>query len=45
MKEPKEYSGIMIPSKGEFTWNLKTGDFDWFQFELKDVEYNKSLTY
>lgn len=45
MKEPKEYSGIMIPSKGEFTWNLKTGDFDWFQFELKDVEYNKSPVY
>ena len=38
--EYKEFNGINIPSKGNVTWRLETGDFNWFNFELTDIEYN-----
>ena len=41
MSDHKEFSGIKIPSKGQVTWKLKTGDFNWFNFEVKAMEYNK----
>lgn len=40
MREYKEFEGIKIPTKGEITWKLETGDFNWFNFEVMDMEYN-----
>ncbi|MGI5912223.1 MAG: DUF6544 family protein [Syntrophomonadaceae bacterium] len=41
----KEFSGFKVPTTGEVTWKLKTGDFKWFQFELKEIEYNTPIAY
>ncbi|MFZ5642892.1 MAG: DUF6544 family protein [Bacillota bacterium] len=45
MREHKEFNGIRIPFKGEVVWKLKTGDFSWYQFEIKEIEYNNSAVY
>lgn len=39
-KEFKEFNGIRIPSKTDIIWYETTGDFNWFQLEVTDVEYN-----
>jgi len=44
-KDYKEFSGIRIPNKGEVLWKLKTGDFDWYHWEITEVEYNKPVVY
>lgn len=36
----KEFEGIRIPTKGDVTWKLDTGDFNWFNFEVTEIEYN-----
>lgn len=41
----KIFEGIMIPSRGEVTWKLKSGDFNWFNFEVTEIEYNIPLSY
>ena len=40
MKDYKEFNGIRIPAKGEIVWKLKTGDFNWYQVEVAEIEYN-----
>lgn len=45
MNEYKEFNGVMAPSKGEVIWKLKTGDFNWFQFEITEIEYNNPASY
>lgn len=45
MKEYKEFNGLKIPSQGNLTWKLKTGDFQWYHFEVKKMEYNKTARY
>jgi hypothetical protein len=40
-----EFHGIVIPVRGEVTWKLPEGDFNWFQFEVTEVEYNKPDVY
>lgn len=45
MREHKEFNGIRIPSAGEVIWKLETGDYDWYRFEIKDIEYNKPAGY
>lgn len=40
-REPRNFSGIIIPSKSDVTWKLKDGDFTWFKMEIKDIEYNQ----
>jgi hypothetical protein len=35
------FSGIRIPTEGSATWKLKTGDFNWFNWKITLVEYNK----
>lgn len=32
--------GIEMPVRGNATWKLKDGDFDYFQWEILDVEPN-----
>lgn len=41
----KEFEGIRVPTKGNVTWKLDTGDYNWFNFEITEVEYNKPLPY
>jgi len=45
LKDYKELEGIRIPTRGEAVWNLKTGDFSVYQFEITEIEYNKPLVY
>lgn len=45
MDEYKECNGVRIPVKGAVTWQLETGDFNWFQFEIAEIEYNKPGIY
>lgn len=45
MGDYKEFSGIKIPTKGQVTWKLKTGDFNWYNFQIKEMEYNKPELY
>nr|WP_207751316.1 DUF6544 family protein [Anaeromonas frigoriresistens] len=45
VREYKEFEGIKIPTKGEVNWKLDTGDFNWFNFEVTEVEYNKPISY
>jgi hypothetical protein len=45
VKDYKEFDGLRVPSKGEVTWKLETGDFNWYQFEVKEIEYNKPVVY
>lgn len=40
VREYKEFEGIWIPTKGDVTWKLDTGDFNWFNFEITEVKYN-----
>lgn len=41
VRDYKEFDGIRIPTKGDVAWKLNTGDFNWFNFEVTDIEYNK----
>lgn len=36
----KDFSGIKVPTKGEIIWKLADGDFNWYNFEVLNVEYN-----
>jgi hypothetical protein len=44
-KEFKEFNGIRIPSKSDVIWVEKSGDYNWFQCEITDIEYNKPDPY
>ncbi|OAA22101.1 DUF6544 family protein [Kosmotoga sp. DU53] len=41
----EEFDGIKIPTTGEVTWKLETGDFTWFKFEVTEVENNQPVVY
>jgi hypothetical protein len=45
LKEHKVFNGIKIPSAGEVIWRLETGDYNWYRFEINDIEYNKPAGY
>lgn len=45
VKELKVMDGIRIPTKGEITWELETGDFTWLEWEIADIEYNNPNLY
>ena len=40
LSQYREFSGIKIPTIGEVTWKLADGDFNWYNFELIEMEYN-----
>lgn len=42
MSEYQEFDGIKIPTEGEVTWKLEEGDFTWYRFRVKEIEYNKA---
>jgi len=39
-REYREINGLMIPVKGDVTWNLSGGDFTWLKIEVSDINYN-----
>jgi hypothetical protein len=41
----KEFDGLKIPSKGDAIWELETGDYNYYKFEITEVEYNKAVVY
>ena len=41
----KEINGIIIPTKIEGIWRLKSGDFSYAKFNLKNIEYGKPVKY
>jgi hypothetical protein len=40
-KEYKEISGIRIPSKSVVIWYEEEDNFEWFECEIKDIEFNQ----
>lgn len=40
MNDYRALDGIKIPTRGEVTWKLETGDFTWFRFEITEIDYN-----
>jgi len=42
VRDYKKFEGIKIPTKGNVTWKLDDGDFNWFNFVITEVEYNLS---
>jgi hypothetical protein len=45
MTEYNEFNGFKVPSEGDLIWKLKTGDFHWYHFKVKDIEYNQATRY
>lgn len=45
MVEYKVFDGMKIPSKCQVIWKLKTGDFNWLNLEITDIEYNTLKPY
>ena len=43
--EYKEFNGFKVASKGDIIWKLKTGDYHWYHFEVKEIEYNELASY
>lgn len=41
----KEMDGVTIPVKGDVIWRLPTGDFDYYQWEITDIDYNRPELY
>ena len=45
IEEYAEKNGFMIPITGKAVWNLSDGNFTYFDGEIIDIEYNKTLEY
>ncbi|MER2064458.1 MAG: DUF6544 family protein [Alkalibacterium sp.] len=45
VSEYKVFQGIKVPTRGEVTWKLAEGDFNWFNFEVTEIEYNVPVVY
>lgn len=41
----KEMDGVVIPVKGDVIWRLPAGDFDYYQWEITDIDYNYPVVY
>jgi hypothetical protein len=37
------HSGLNIPVRGRVTWNLPSGDLPYYDWEITEVEYNRSI--
>lgn len=40
-----EFNGIRISSKNDVVWKQETGDFNWFQCEITEIDYNNAQLY
>ncbi len=45
VRDYKSFEGIRVPTKGDVTWKLDSGDFNWFNFEVTEIEYNNTEPY
>jgi hypothetical protein len=45
VKGYKDFNGLRIAYKNAVTWKLSSGDFNWANIELTDLEYNKPVLY
>lgn len=45
VRDYQEFEGIRVPTKGEVTWELQEGDFIWFVFEVREIQYNQPVPY
>jgi hypothetical protein len=43
--EWRKFCGIEVPSRGNAVWKLATGDFDYFRWEIVDIEVNHPALY
>lgn len=41
----KEFSGIKIPTRAKAVWKLDSGDYEYYEMEITDIEYNIKETY
>jgi hypothetical protein len=39
--EYSSFEGVRVPSKGRTIWKLKSGDFNWFNWEITNINYNR----
>lgn len=44
-REYHEFNGIRIPNKSDVVWKYKSGDFNWLQIEVTDIDFNQSGLY
>ena len=40
ISEHHSFAGVTVPNRGSVTWELDSGDFTWFEFEITSVEYS-----
>lgn len=45
IKGYRDFNHMRIPYKNKVIWKLKTGDFNWANIELTDLEFNKPELY
>lgn len=45
LKSYREFEGVRVPTEGEVTWKLDSGDFNWFNFEVVEIEYDNPHPY
>jgi hypothetical protein len=45
LSDYKEINGIIIPTKIEGIWSLRSGDFSYAKFNIKNIEYGKPEKY
>jgi hypothetical protein len=44
-REYRDFNGIRIPNKSDVVWKYKTGDFNWLQIEVTDIDFNQPGLY
>ncbi|ACL20919.1 conserved hypothetical protein [Desulfitobacterium hafniense DCB-2] len=45
IQEHQGFKGMIVPSQGDLIWKLDSGDFQWYHFKVKELEYNKPFRY
>jgi|AntRauTorcE11898_2_1112593.scaffolds.fasta_scaffold20994_1 hypothetical protein len=41
----QEFSGVKIPTKAKAIWRLDSGDYEYYEMKITDLEYNINETY
>jgi len=44
-QEYRSFAGVRVLVKSEAIWQLKTGDFNWYELEITDLEHNVPMLY
>ncbi|WP_067841850.1 DUF6544 family protein [Amphibacillus sediminis] len=39
------FQDFKVPTKGQITWDLDSGEYNWFNFEIQAVEYDQPSAY